>query len=127
MIFVLFGDGHHRSNGLLSDARKAELAGVGIDALVAGYRTATAVFSRGSSAYRGVGWDKKSGKWRSEIRLYNRIRLGSFEKEAEAAAAYDCAARRINGDRRARAPPAVLYNTSHKLRNLLHSSRLSLE
>ena len=46
-----------------------------------------------TSAHRGVSWVKSGRKWRAEIRINGKhTTLGSFEDEAEAAAAYRRAA-----------------------------------
>lgn len=47
-----------------------------------------------SSMYRGVSWDSRGGHWMASIRTdgHNQ-RLGSFREEADAARAYDEAAR----------------------------------
>ena len=41
---------------------------------------------RGLSAYKGVSWHKKSGKWRAYI---GRKHIGTFDREEDAATAYD--------------------------------------
>lgn len=51
-----------------------------------------------SSRYKGVGWNKSAGAWRA--RIYYRRReyvLGRFEREEEAARAYDAAAVAVYG------------------------------
>jgi len=49
--------------------------------------------TRGSSQYRGVSWSKGKGKWRACITIGKSVHLGYFTDEAEAARAYDAAAR----------------------------------
>jgi hypothetical protein len=55
-----------------------------------------------SSQYKGVTWNKKLRKWNAQINtgrhLIGKIHLGTFEIEAEAAKAYDEAARRYYGE-----------------------------
>ncbi len=47
----------------------------------------------GSSKYKGVGWCKKSNKWRARITLNSKEKiLGYFQSEEDAAFAYDKAA-----------------------------------
>eukprot|EP01047_Picozoa_sp_COSAG01_P046408 COSAG01_NODE_4355_length_5108_cov_4.680176_1_plen_270_part_00 len=54
--------------------------------------------STGTSAYRGVTWLKRTGKWRAEIRHQGRGQhLGSFNDEGDAARAYDARARQLHG------------------------------
>lgn len=46
-----------------------------------------------SSKYKGVHWDKQTNKWRAAVKINQRsIKLGRFEKEKEAAFAYNLAA-----------------------------------
>jgi hypothetical protein len=48
--------------------------------------------------FKGVSFDKRSGRWRAQIDVDSgTICLGSFESTVEAAAAYDAAARRHHG------------------------------
>lgn len=52
-----------------------------------------------SSALRGVSWHAKAGKWRATIKLNGKSKhVGYFATEAEAAAAYDEAARSLHGE-----------------------------
>lgn len=51
------------------------------------------------SGYRGVSFRAESGKWRALIRINRKsISLGVFETREEAKAAYDTAARFLQGD-----------------------------
>jgi hypothetical protein len=51
-----------------------------------------------TSAYRGVGWCKRTGKWYSSLRDKGHSRhLGYFATEGEAARAYDARARQLRG------------------------------
>lgn len=53
----------------------------------------------GTSRFKGVCWDKARNKWLAQIRSGGKsIRLGRFENEAEAAQAYDDAARLYHGE-----------------------------
>lgn len=52
-----------------------------------------------SSTYRGVSWDSTRKKWKADIKAVNqRIFLGRFNSEIEAALAYDLAAHLYFGD-----------------------------
>lgn len=52
-----------------------------------------------TSIYKGVGYERKKGKWRATITVDCRtIHLGYFEKESEAAIAYDVASVKYHGD-----------------------------
>lgn len=52
-----------------------------------------------SSKFRGVSYVKKSKKWRAGIEVSNKsINLGNFESEAEAAEAYNRAAKKFFGE-----------------------------
>ena len=51
------------------------------------------------SPYKGVSWDRKSRKWKAQIGMHGRkIHLGFYEREQDAAEAYDMAARRYFGE-----------------------------
>jgi len=53
----------------------------------------------GTSVYKGVGYEKKAGKWRARIRdNYKHIFLGYFDTPEEAAEAYQDAARLRHGE-----------------------------
>lgn len=48
--------------------------------------------------FRGVFWDKKTGRWRSQLGFQNRkIFMGYFDTAEEAAAAYDQKAVELHG------------------------------
>ena len=52
-----------------------------------------------TSGYRGVFWDKKSRKWRVNIRINNsRYHLGDFDQIEDAGAIYEAAAREAFGE-----------------------------
>jgi hypothetical protein len=51
------------------------------------------------SGYKGVHWNKRAGKWMSQIRKKGtRIHLGTFTDAEEAARAYDAKAKELHGD-----------------------------
>jgi hypothetical protein len=52
---------------------------------------------KGRSRFKGV-WPTDSGRWRAHIKVEGkRISLGTFEREEQAAAAYDSAAEKYHG------------------------------
>lgn len=52
-----------------------------------------------ASKFKGIHFDKKTGRWRAEIGAYGkRIRLGRFYSELEAAQAYNDAAIKYHGE-----------------------------
>jgi len=54
---------------------------------------------RGTSRYKGVSWEKASGKWMAYIQHNGKqTTLGRFADEPDAARAYDTAARRLFGE-----------------------------
>ena len=52
----------------------------------------------GTSRFKGVSWDKKSGSWLAQIRNPAKHYLGHFADEDAAARCYDMAAREFFGD-----------------------------
>lgn len=53
----------------------------------------------GASQYIGVGWYKKSNKWRAQITLnYKQIHLGHYSNEEQAAIEYNNAAKKYFGE-----------------------------
>lgn len=52
----------------------------------------------GTSRYKGVCFDKRTGRWTAEIRSGVRYRLGRFLTEIDAALAYDVKARELHGE-----------------------------
>lgn len=53
----------------------------------------------GSSSFKGVYWNRNAKKWHAQVKLnYHRRHLGYFDDEAEAAQAYDVAAREAWGE-----------------------------
>jgi hypothetical protein len=66
---------------------------------------------RATSKYKGVHWRKDRGRWSSEIKVkYQRIKLGCYATEEEAARAYDAAATQHFGEfARLNFSPGVLH------------------
>jgi hypothetical protein len=57
------------------------------------------VAANNKSGYRGVSWDARRGKWRAVIMVNGRLRsLGYHATPADAAIAYDSAARQLFGE-----------------------------
>lgn len=83
---------HRNGNGL--DNRRANLRPA---TAFQNARNARKKYSPSSSRFKGV--RKRAGRWSASIRLEGReVRLGSFSDEAEAARAYDRAARQHFGE-----------------------------
>ena len=56
-------------------------------------------FKGSSSKYKGVSFDKKCNKWRSEVSLNKKhYYLGMFENESDAAMAYNKRALKLHGE-----------------------------
>jgi hypothetical protein len=55
--------------------------------------------SDNTSGFKGVHWDKRSSKWRAQVNANGKAhRLGHYLTAAEAARAYDAAARELHGE-----------------------------
>lgn len=53
----------------------------------------------GVSQYKGVNWDKKTGKWRAQIQLNGKVKhLGYSNDEVKAAEFYDAKAKELFGE-----------------------------
>lgn len=81
-------------------AEAARLDAMSLDELLAEWRAATEVHSRGAaSAYRGVSWDSHGRKWRMHISnpLTGKVERKRLDTEEAAARAYDARARVLHG------------------------------
>lgn len=84
----------------LTAEEKQQLQGVSLEELLCAFRAASAKFSTGSSAYRGVYYNKGTHRYRARFRPSansKQVNLGSFVSEEEAAHAYDKAVRQHHG------------------------------
>ena len=77
----------------------------------------------GSSAFRGVCWNKQAGTWQCQIRNGDRVHhLGYFDLEIEAARAHDAAARNLKGKTAPLNFPNPGDDTSETTKKLLRSA-----
>lgn len=79
------------TNGTLTPALQAQLDGLSLEEVVAQVKsTGGSAFSTGSSAYRGVSWNKGTERWLTQFKPADGRRLRkSFDTELEAAQQYD--------------------------------------
>ena len=78
--------------GLTADEEQ-QLEDVTLQQLLAAFKAESFTFSKGSSAYRGVRFNKSTQKFQAQIRVSSKqLYLGCYEIEEEAAHAYDRAA-----------------------------------
>ena len=71
-----------------------------------------------SSLFKGVGWHRTHAKWQARIQIHGNItHLGYFEKERDAAIAYDSAAKRIH-----REFAVLIFPTAHRAQRILEPS-----
>jgi hypothetical protein len=103
-IMYKLGRPEEETNGLLTAEDKAELDATTLVELIASFRalnnsSSGTCFSKGSSAYRGVYWNKSKGKWVARIQVpgVGLVHLGYFVDEEDAARAYDQAALYLHG------------------------------
>ena len=91
-LFVI-GKADEMQIGLTAQERQ-QLEGSSLPDLVAAFRAASTTFSRGSSAYRGVSFRSRTGKYVARIQGLGSkpISLGYWDSEDDAARAYDAAA-----------------------------------
>lgn len=55
-------------------------------------------YSRSTSGFKGVTWYKRRNKWGAQIRINGKLKyLGLYDNAADAARAYDGAARELHG------------------------------
>lgn len=82
----------------LTAEEKQQLQGISLEQLLSAFRAESSKFSKGSSAYRGVSYNKSQRKYRAFVRDQGKlVALGCFDIEEDAAHAYDEAARRCYG------------------------------
>lgn len=100
---ILHKLGRAETNGMLSETEKAQADATSWEDLIAGFRARNNsfrgnCFSSGSSAYRGVSFQKHRSIWTVRIRTSGKlVNLGSYSNEELAALAYDCAAYHVLG------------------------------
>ncbi|QQS10247.1 MAG: hypothetical protein IPK69_06405 [Phycisphaerales bacterium] len=90
----------HHANGNPLDCRRANLVISNPEQSARGaYKILRRCGRPTTSRYKGVCWNERVGAWTAQIRVADvNSRLGHFDDEAEAAMAYDEAAREVWGD-----------------------------
>lgn len=80
------------------DHKREFTAAAAVENTVTQETTESVPVHRGTSRYLGVSWDRRKGRWFSQIQIRgNRKFLGYYEDELAAARAYDSAAVKLHG------------------------------